>query len=103
MLIGKGDNRGNITTQTTTFTLADTIDIDCIETTQDSNAVGLLRLLRSNGSLAATIGPLTLQQGTHNYYYTFVMRETVMRETGGFSAQLQYNGATEETLQFTVK
>lgn len=98
VLIGIGDNRGNITTQTTTFTLADTVDIDYIGTTQDSNAVGLLRLLRSNGSLAATIGPLTLQQGTHNYYYTFVMKET-----GGFTAQLQYNGVTEETLQFTVK
>ncbi|HEX6778161.1 MAG TPA: CHAT domain-containing protein [Ktedonobacterales bacterium] len=98
VLIGRGDNRGNITTQTTTFTLADTIDIDYIGTTQDSNAVGLLRLLRSNGSLAATIGPLTLQQGTHSYYYTFVMKET-----GGFTAQLQYNSTTEETLQFTVK
>ena len=54
--------------------------------------------MRSNGSLAATIGPLTLQQGTHNYYYTLVMKET-----GGFTAQLQYNGVTEETLPFTVK
>jgi CHAT domain-containing protein len=97
VLIGSGDNKGNITTQTTIFTLADTIDIDYIGTTQDSNAVGLLRLLRSNGSLAATIGPLTLQPGTHSYYYTFVMKET-----GGFTAQLQYNGATEATLQFTV-
>lgn len=96
--IGRGDNQGHITTATTTFTLADTIDIDYIATAQDSSAVGLLRLLHSDGSLAATIGPLTFQQGTHNYCYTFVMKET-----GRFTAQLQYNGVTEETLQFTVK
>jgi hypothetical protein len=98
VLIGRGDNQGNITTETTTFTLADTIDIDYVGTTRDTNAVALLRLVRSNGSLAATIGPLTLQQGTHNYYYTFVMKET-----GNFTAELQYNGTTEATLHFTVR
>jgi hypothetical protein len=98
VLIGRGDNQGNITTETTIFTLADTIDIDYLGTTQESNGVGLLRLVRSNGSLAATIGPLTLQPGTREYYYTFVMYET-----GGFTAQLQYNGVTEATIQFTVR
>jgi CHAT domain-containing protein len=97
VLIGRGDQQGHLTTQTTTFTLADTIDIDYLATTQESSAVALLRLLHSDGSLTATIGPLTLQPGTHSYYYTFVMRET-----GSFMAQLQYNGVTEATLHYTV-
>lgn len=96
--IGIGDERGMITTATTTFTLADTIDIDYIATTQESNATALLRLVNANGALVATIGPLTLQPGAHNYYYTFVMKVT-----GRITAQLQYNGVTEATLQFTVK
>jgi hypothetical protein len=96
--IGKGDDKGNITTKTNLFSRDDTIVITYVATTQDSNAQVALRIVDSSGSsLQGGPSPYTLERGTHTYYFA-------IKITGAdnYTAQLQYNGATEETFIFTV-
>ncbi len=96
--IGKGDDQGNITTKTSSFTQSDTIDIDYTATTQDSNAQVTLVILDSSGTpLTGGPGPQTLDVGQHDYFFAIQI-------TGAdsYTAELQYNGTTESSISFTV-
>jgi hypothetical protein len=96
--IGKGDDQGNITTQTSTFTQSDTIVIKFTVTTQDSGAHATIVIRDSTGTeLQSNFTPLALETGTHDYYFAFSI-------TGAdsYTAELQYNGTTEQTVPFTV-
>ncbi|HEU5368104.1 MAG TPA: hypothetical protein VFU69_06555 [Ktedonobacterales bacterium] len=96
--IGKGDDQGNITSKTSSFSESDTIDIVFTVTTQDSGAHVTLQILDSSGSeLQTDFTPLPVETGTHDYYFAFSI-------TGAdsYTANLQYNGATEQAVDFTV-
>jgi len=94
--IGAGDDTGAIQTQKTDFTQNDTIVITFTATTQDSNASALLKVT-SDGQDIGTNGPLSLDTGKHDYYFAFQITGS-----GNYTAELQYNGTTEQTVDFTV-
>ncbi len=96
--IGKGDDQGNITSKTNSFTQSDTIDIVFTVTTQDSGAHVTIQILNSSGNeLQTDFSPLPVETGTHDYYFAFSI-------TGAdsYTANLQYNGTTEQSVSFTV-
>jgi hypothetical protein len=94
--IGKGDDQGNITTETHSFTQSDTIVIVFTVTTQDTGATTLLKAYKGSSYLDQ-IGPLNVDAGTNDYFFAFQITGT-----GTYTAQLQYNGTTEQTVPFTV-
>jgi hypothetical protein len=94
--IGVGDREGNISQEQTTFTQEDFIVIDFTVTTDESGAQVLLKLY-SGSTFVDQIAPITLDTGTHDYFFGF-------RITGAddYTAQLIYNGTDEQNVNFTV-
>lgn len=96
--VGSGDSQGHITNQTTSFSTSDTIVIIYTVTTQDSGAQVVLNVVDSStGNSIGTNGPQAIDVGTNKYYFAFSITGT-----GSYTGELQYNGTTEQNVNFTV-
>lgn len=96
--LGKGDDQGNITTETTSFTESDTIVIDYTATSTTSGDQVALKIIASDGTeLTGGPSPQDLDSGTHDYFFA-------VQITGkdSYTAELLFNGNVESNLNFTV-
>ena len=96
--IGKGDDQGNITTKTSSFTQSDTIVIDYTATATNTTSQVTLNILDSTGTeLTGGPGPQTLESGKHDYFFAITI-------TGAdsYTAELDFNGTPEASIPFTV-
>jgi hypothetical protein len=98
--IGKGDDQGNITTQTTQFSVGEHITITFTADTQDSGATVALKL--DTGDQSEVLGHVNLDTGQNDYYMIFHVNTA-----GSYTAELQYSGGsssnvTEGVVSFTV-
>ncbi|HLW00156.1 MAG TPA: hypothetical protein VKT82_15915 [Ktedonobacterales bacterium] len=96
--IGKGDDQGNITTKTSSFTQSDTIVIDYTATASDTTSQVALKVLASDGTeLTGGPPPQDLENGQHDYFFAITI-------TGAdsYTAELDYNGTAEASIPFTV-
>ena len=96
--IGKGDDQGNISTKTSSFTQDDTIVIDYTATANNSTSTVALKILDSTGTeLTGGPSPQKLDSGQHDYFFAIQI-------TGAddYTAELLFNGTTEQTIPFTV-
>ncbi len=96
--IGKGDDTGTISTKTSSFTQDDTIVINYTATASNSSSTVALKILASDGTeLTGGPSPQKLDSGQHDYYFAIQI-------TGAdsYTAELVYNGTTEQTIPFTV-
>jgi hypothetical protein len=96
--IGKGDDQGNISTKTSSFTQTDTIVIDYTATATDSTSQVTLKILDSTGTeLNGGPSPQKLDSGKHDYYFAIQI-------TGAdhYTAELLFNQTIEQTITFTV-
>lgn len=96
--LGQGDEQGNITTETTSFTESDTIVIDYTATQKASGDQVALKIISSDGTeLSGGPSPQDLDTGTNDYFFAIQI-------TGkdSYTAELLFNGNVESTLNFTV-
>jgi hypothetical protein len=96
--IGKGDDQGNITTKTNTFTQSDTIVIDYTATATNTTSQVTLKILDSTGTeLTGGPGPQTLENGKHDYFFA-----VTITGADSYTAELDFNGTAEASVSFTV-
>jgi hypothetical protein len=96
--IGKGDDQGNITTQTSSFTQSDTIVIDYTATATNTTSQVTLKILDSTGTaLTGGPGPQTLESGKHDYFFA-----VTITGADSYTAELDFNGTAEASIPFTV-
>ncbi len=98
--IGTGDkDTGQIQQETTTFQVNQYIVITFTATVDEANPEIKLNVVDSSGTSQGniTIPSTEIRQGTNEYYFAFYMRTA-----GDYTAQIQYDGTTEQTVDFSV-
>ncbi len=98
--MGTGDsNSGTIQNQTTSFQVNQGIIVTLtVNADKDGDQVQLTVLDSSGTSQGVVTVPASqVKQGSHDYIFTFSMKAA-----GNYTAELQYNGNTEQSIDFTV-
>jgi uncharacterized protein YpmS len=98
--MGTGDrNSGTINNQTTSFQVNQDIIITFTANADKDGDQIELNVLDSGGTSQGTI-PIPsdqVKQGSHDYYFAFTIKTA-----GDYTAEIQYNGNTEQSVDFSV-